>query len=88
MTEAAASQALRLVAEKPQLQGRGFFVSPTRNTAFEVAFRDFMITHLVQRGASVSECKIGSPAVPGFARDGADVEVRYQPTTQPPAYSF
>ncbi|WP_159051668.1 hypothetical protein [Thauera aromatica] len=77
VAEDVVSQTLQSVAEKPQLQGRGFFVTPTRNTAFEVAFRDFMITHLVQRGATVSECKIGSPAVPGFARDGADVEVRY-----------
>lgn len=70
-------QTLRTISEKPQLQGRGVYVAPTRNTAFDAAFRSFMITHLVQRGATVSECKVGSSASPGFAQDGPDVEIRY-----------
>lgn len=78
VAEDAVSQTLQSIAEKPQLQGRGVYVAPTRSTAFDAAFRSFMITHLVQGGAAVSECKVISPAKPGFAQDGADVEVRYE----------
>lgn len=72
-----AGQTLQAIADRPQLQGRGVYVAPARSTAFEVAFRSFMITNLVQSGATVSECKIGTPAGKGFSADGADVEVRY-----------
>lgn len=72
-----AGQTLQAIADLPQLQGRGIYVAPARSTAFEVAFRNFMITNLVQGGAAVSECRVGTPVGKGFSADGADVEVRY-----------
>lgn len=72
-----AGQTLQAIADRPQLQGRGIYVAPARSTAFEVAFRSFMITNLVQSGATVSECKVGTPTGAGFSADGADVVVRY-----------
>lgn len=71
------NQTMQAIADKPQLQSRGVHVTPARNSAFNTAFREFMITHLVDRGASVSVCKVGHAASPGFAAEGADVDVQY-----------
>ncbi|NMG45640.1 hypothetical protein GPA22_18140 [Aromatoleum toluvorans] len=71
------SQTLQAIATKPQLQSRGVYVVPAKNTAFNTAFREFMITHLVDRGANVSVCKVAPQAGAGFSGDGKDVEVQY-----------
>lgn len=72
-----AGQTLQAIADRPQFQGRGIYVAPARSTAFEVAFRNFMITNLVQSGALVSECRVGKPTGAGFVAESSDVEVRY-----------
>lgn len=71
------SQTLETIAEKKQLQGRGIYVAPARNTAFNGAFRDFLITRFVDHGASVAACKVDQHK-PGFAMDGPDIEVNYE----------
>lgn len=77
VAEDVVEQTMQAMADKPQLQSRGVYVSPTRNTAFNTAFREFMITHLVDRGANVSVCKTATQSGPGFSGEGKDVEVQY-----------
>lgn len=77
VAEDVVEQTLQAIKEKPQLQHRGVYVKPARTTAFNTVFRDFMITHLVNEGVSVSECKIAQADAPGFVVDPDDVEVRY-----------
>jgi hypothetical protein len=77
VAEDVVSQTMQAIAEKAQLQNRGVHVAPSRSTAFNTAFREFLITHLVDRGASVSACKVGHGAAPGFAEEGPDMEVQY-----------
>lgn len=92
------TETLREIVEKPLLQGRGVYVSQTKNTAFNAAFREFMITHMVNRGANVSVCKAGMvKAGGGFAPEAPDVEVMYDvqlvkhgaelPKYQPPRWT-
>lgn len=70
------NQTSKVLASTPALQGRGIYVPSTpRNSAFDATFRDFMINHLVDRGASVSVCP--SPKGPGFATS-PDIEIRYE----------
>lgn len=76
VAEDVVGQTLQAVAAKPQLQSRGLYVAPAKSTAFNTAFRDFMITRLVNAGASVSVCKAQGALNEGFA-DGRDVEIIY-----------
>ncbi|AKU09954.1 hypothetical protein AzCIB_0049 [Azoarcus sp. CIB] len=71
------SQTLQEVSTKAQLQGRALIVAPARNTAFNTAFREFMITHLVTAGAQVSVCKMDVATGRGFQADGQVVEIQY-----------
>lgn len=67
------------IEANPVLQKRGIFVSESHtNTAFNVAFRDFLINHMVGSGVPVSVCKTAPSGGTGFAMDGADVEVHYE----------
>lgn len=77
VAEDVVAQTMRAIAEKPQLQSRGVYVAPTRNTAFNMAFREFMITRMVDRGASVSVCRTTEGGGGGFAGEGPDVEIQY-----------
>lgn len=77
VAEDVVAQTMRAIAEKPQLQSRGVYVAPTRNTAFNTAFREFMITRLVDGGANVSVCKAPEVKGVGFSADGRDVEIQY-----------
>lgn len=62
----------------PVLQKRGIFVpEPYKNTAFNVAFRDFLISNMVNQGFPVSVCKSTQTSATGFAMDGPDVEIQY-----------
>jgi hypothetical protein len=72
------SQTLDVIATKPQLQGRGIYVLPGRNSAFNTAFREFLITRFVGRGADVSVCKTAPANKPGFILDNRDVEIQYE----------
>lgn len=92
------SETLRAITEKPQLQGRGVYISHTKNTAFNVAFREFMITHMVNQGADVSVCKSDMrTGRGGFTPEAPDVEVNYDiqfvkhggqlPKYQPPRWT-
>lgn len=58
------------------LKGRPVFVAERPATAFNVAFRDFMLNHLVDEGLVVNVCKPSER--PGFSLDEAPVEVQYQ----------
>ncbi|MCK0507950.1 hypothetical protein [Aromatoleum anaerobium] len=92
------SETLREIAEKAQLQGRGVFVAPTRNSAFNTAFREFMITRMVNRGANVSVCRGETGGAGGFAASAPDVEIVYDiqlvkhgddlPAYQPPRWTL
>lgn len=73
------SQTVAAINANPALQGRALFVaSSERRTAFNRAFREFLITRLVDRGASVSVCRSEPVKSTGFSADGPDVEVTYQ----------
>jgi hypothetical protein len=72
------SQTLQVIAAKPQLQGRGIYVAPGRNSAFNTAFRDFLITRFVGRGSDVSVCRTVPDNKPGFVLDNRDVEIQYE----------
>lgn len=71
------AQTLQSIAERDQFKGRGIVVTPSRNTAFNTAFREFMITHLVNGGAQVAVCKADISAGRGFLNEGPSVEVQY-----------
>lgn len=90
------AQTLQAMADKPQLQSRGVYIAPARSTAFNTAFREFMITRMVVRGADVAVCRVPEGGKAGSARD---VEVRYDtqlvvhssrgvPAYQPPALTL
>lgn len=65
------------IARIPQLQGRPIHVAKPEATAFNKAFRDYMITHLVRDGASVSVCQ-ESASARGFQIDAREVTVQYK----------
>lgn len=68
-------QTVWFLATSEAFQGRGVFVPATQyNTAFDATFRDFLITHLVDRGAQVSVCAASGP---GFS-DTPDVQINYE----------
>lgn len=82
-------QTMESIAKREELQGRSVYVAPTRSTAFNTAFREFMITRLVADGASVSVCK--SEDTTGFSADRPDLEVHYDSQVivhgfRPPSY--
>lgn len=73
------AQTAATIGANPVLQKRGIFVSrSTRSAAFDVAFRDFLINHMVSRGLPVSVCKTPMSSATGFAMDGPDVDVQYE----------
>lgn len=72
------SQTLQTITEKPLLQGRGVYVPSVRSTAFNSAFREFLITRFVNRGTNVSVCKIVGDGNPGFVQEAPDVEIQYE----------
>lgn len=69
------SQAL---TEKAQLKGRGLHVSSARGTAFDNAFRDFLITRFVADGHKVAVCKQARDGKPGFDAEPPDVDIEYK----------
>lgn len=71
------AQTLDAIGKMPQFQGRSIVVTPSRNTAFNTAFREFMITHLVSSGAQVGVCKTVKTSGRGFQAEGPEVEVHY-----------
>ncbi|WP_407280578.1 hypothetical protein U5817_09860 [Aromatoleum evansii] len=95
VAEDVVGQTLQAISAKPQLQSRGVYVAPAKSTAFNAAFRDFMVTRLVNAGANVAVCRTKSTGAGGFAADGRDVEIIYDtqlvvhsdraPAYQPPA---
>lgn len=72
------SQTLAAIATKPVLQNRGIYITPAKQTAFNTAFRDFLITRFVGRGADVSVCKVPETGKAGFVMDNKDVEIQYE----------
>jgi hypothetical protein len=73
------AQTTAAIEANPVLQKRGFYVpGPVRNTAFNVAFRDFLINNMVNSGMPVSVCKSTQSSGGGFAMEGPDVEVHYE----------
>lgn len=73
------AQTTAAIGANPVLQKRGVFVpGPERSTAFNVAFRDFLINHMVNKGLPVSVCKSTQSSGTGFAMEGSDVEVQYE----------
>lgn len=78
VAEDVVAQTTAAIEANPVLQKRGVFVpGPERSTAFNVAFRDFLINHMVSRGLPVSVCKSTQSLGTGFAMEGSDVEVLY-----------
>lgn len=70
------AQTLQAITAKQQLQGRGIYVPAANSTAFNGAFRDFLITRFVDHGANVSVCRVVDSKT-GFALDAPDIEVSY-----------
>lgn len=58
---------------RPVVVGNGF-----RQTPFNVAFRNFLTNHLVNSGAAVNVCRVGSVVQGGFIADPAEVQVTYE----------
>lgn len=70
------AQTATFLATNQVWQNRAVFVPATqRNSAFDATFRDFLITHLVDRGMQVSVCS--SPAGPGFVAS-PDAQIKYE----------
>lgn len=70
------TQTLSTIGQRPQLQGRSIFVVPAKSTAFNTAFREFMITHLVDHGADVPVCSMQDDTA-GFSASGPEVRIQY-----------
>lgn len=75
-----AEQTANAIASREQFRDRGIFVSPTpRNTAFDNAFRNFMINHMVDQEMKVAVCKTETPAGKGgFAAEAPEIVVSYE----------
>jgi hypothetical protein len=73
------AQTTAAIEANPVLQKRGVFIpAAERSTAFNVAFRNFLINHMVSRGMPVSVCKSTQSSGTGFAMEGPDIEVLYE----------
>ncbi len=71
-------QTIESLEDNESLKGRALYVSPPeQRTAFNRAFREFMITRLVNQGASVNECRTEPPKDKGFVPAGPDLQVTY-----------
>lgn len=74
IAEDVVNQASRTLAASQQLQGRPLLVvPPTRNTAFDAVFNDFLINRMVDRGMQVNVCE---PSGTGMIID-PEVKVKY-----------
>lgn len=72
-----ASQTVDMLTKSNGLTSRTFFVPATRrNTAFDAAFRDFLINDFVDRGIDVNICAAPAPARTGF-EDMPQIKIRY-----------
>lgn len=61
----------------PALRSRPVLISPAQqNTAFNVAFHNFLTTQMVSKGLPVNVCKDTTRQV-GFAQEASAVEVQY-----------
>lgn len=78
VAEDVVAQTTAAIEANPVLQKRGIFIPAGKSTAFNVAFRDFLIDHMVNNGLPVSVCKSTPTSGTGFAMEGSDVEVRYE----------
>ncbi|NMG74684.1 hypothetical protein [Aromatoleum diolicum] len=78
VAEDVVAQTMEAIGNTAQLQRRSLAVAPARNTAFNTAFREFMITHLVSSGAQVDVCKVSDGVGRGFQSDGPAVGVQYE----------
>ena len=72
-----AAQTLNAISKDPRLMGRSVYVANARATVFNTAFREFVITNLVNEGAAVSVCKTDESS-PGFAQDAPEIVVTYE----------
>lgn len=91
------TETLRAIVETPQLQGRGVYIARASDTAFNNAFREFMITGMVNRGARVSVCRTPEGKA-GFSPEAPDIEITYDvqhvthradlPRYQPPRWTL
>jgi len=72
-------QTIDTLESEETLEGRPLFVSPSaQRTAFDKAFREFLITRLVAEGRAVDVCRAPRvKAKEGFAAEGAQIEVTY-----------
>ncbi|MDT3672667.1 MAG: hypothetical protein ROZ37_20285 [Aromatoleum sp.] len=71
-------QTMNAIEDNESLQKRPLYVSaPERHSAFNRAFREFLITRFVASGADVDVCKAEPPKKAGFAADGAQIQVTY-----------
>lgn len=72
-------QTIDTLESEEALQGRPLFVAAsTQRTAFNKAFREFLITRLVADGRAVDVCRASPPKTKeGFAAEGAQLEVTY-----------
>lgn len=72
-------QTAAALESKEQLRGRGVYVLPApQNTAFDNAFRNFMINQMVKRDLRVAVCHADSATKGGFVEEQPDVVVRYE----------
>ncbi|MCK0510451.1 hypothetical protein [Aromatoleum buckelii] len=71
-------QTMNAIEDNESLQNRPLHVAASeRRSAFNRAFREFLITRLVDSGADVDVCKSEPSRKEGFAADGAQIEVTY-----------
>lgn len=70
-------QTMQAITEVPQLRGRSVYVAKSHSTEFNKAFREFMITRMVNEGVDVSVCRVSNMDV-GFEMDPPQVEVSYE----------
>jgi hypothetical protein len=72
-------QTLLAINSNPMLQKRSIYLQrPSGVNAFNVSFHDFLINHMVGRGASVNVCKPAQSGGAGFEMDGKPVDVTYE----------
>ncbi len=71
-------QTIDTLEDEETLKGRPLYVSASaQRSAFNNAFREFLITRLVAEGRAVDVCRAAPEKKEGFTAEGAQIEVTY-----------
>ena len=72
-------QTITAINSTPVLQNRAIFVPRFADaSAFDASFRDFLITHMVNRKMPVNVCNSSSLQQPAFVLEDPEVQIHYE----------